>query len=169
MEKVLLAINGTTPDTKAFKYAVDLCMRIKADLKILQIVRPHDLSGYISKLKNSASHAKRLIEGSMMAATFAEAGEYETVNALMDEAKRNIAKLLPESTRAGVSCDLLVRTGDTNKEIMDYVRDNKDIVITVYDTPRGNDPKATARQIKNDLKSITKGLTIPVVMVQAEA
>jgi hypothetical protein len=87
----------------------------------------------------------------------------------MDEAKRNIAKLLPESPRAGVSCDLLVRTGDTNKEIMDYVRDNKDIVITVYDTPRGNDPKATARQIKNDLKSITKGLTIPVVMVQAEA
>ncbi|MBU0484512.1 MAG: universal stress protein [Proteobacteria bacterium] len=168
MEKVLLAIDGTTPDQKAFKYAVDLCMRIKADLKVLQVVSPQDFGGYISKIKTKANKAKRFIEESMMAATFAEAGEHETASAMMEEAERNLRKLLPESARAGVTCDLLVRSGDTTKEIVNYVRDNKDIVIAVYDAPRGNDPKSSARKIKNDLKSITKGLTIPVVMVQAE-
>lgn len=169
MGTVLLAINGITPDEKAFKYAVDLCMRMKADLQVLQVVNPQDFGGYLSKIKSTANYARRYVEGSIMAATFAEAGEHETAVSLMDQATKNTSKLLNTSTRAGVSCDLLVREGDSTEEIVNYVRDNKDIVVAVYDAPRGNDPKSRARQIKTDLRSITKGLPIPVVMVQDEA
>lgn len=169
MEKVLLAIHGITPDKKAFKYAVDLCMRIKADLKVLQVVSPPNIGGYISKIKITANNAKRFLEDSMIAATFAEAGDHETARALMDQARRNTNKLLPESTKAGVACELLVRSGDTTEEIVNYVRENKDIVIAVYDAPRENDKNSGKLQRKSELKSITKGLSIPVVMIQTEA
>lgn len=168
MEKVLLAIDGTTPDRKAFKYAVDLCMRIKADLKVLQVVSPQGSGGYIAKIKTTAHNAKRFMESSMLAATFAEAGEHETARSLLDLAAENTNLLLPESAKAGVACDLLVRSGDTTEEIVNFVRQNSDIVIAVYDAPRGDDPQSTAR-FKSDLKSIAKGVSIPVVMVLAEA
>lgn len=168
MEKVLLAINGTTPNKKSFKYAIDLCMRIKADLKVLQVVNPQNFDGCIAKIKHTANNAKRFFESSMMAATFAEAGEHETAGTLMDQARRNTNKLLPESTKAGVSCELLIKSGDTTEEIVNYVRENKDIVIAIYDTPRKNPNNSNKKQSNIDLESITKGLSIPVVMVQAE-
>lgn len=169
MEKVLLAIDGTTPDKKAFNYAVELCMRIKAELKVLQVVRPQNFGGYVAKVKNKANQAKQFIEGSMMAATFAEVGEHETANALLDEALKNINKLLPESKKAGVPCDLMMKSGNPRDEIVNYVRDHRDVVITVYDASCGESQKTGDRKTKNTLKSITKALPIPVVMVQAEA
>ncbi|MBU0672864.1 MAG: universal stress protein [Candidatus Margulisbacteria bacterium] len=169
MEKVLLAIDGITPDKKAFNYAVDLCMRIKAELKVLQVVRPQNFGGYVAKVKNTAKQAKQFIEGSMMAATFAEAGEHETADTLMDEALKNINKLLPESKKAGVPCDLMMKSGNLREEIVKYVRDHRDVVITVYDASGGEPQKSGDRKMKTALKSITKALPIPVVMVQAEA
>lgn len=169
MEKILLAINGTVPDKKTFTYAVDLCKRMKADLKILQVINPKEISGYLATLKTKAKNTTRYMEDAMMAATFAEAGEYETACYLMAEGRKNVERLLPESIRAGIACDIAVKTGNTNKEIANYVRKNKDIVITVYDTPRGDNSKKTVRKINNDLKVITRALPVPVVMVQVES
>lgn len=169
MEKVLLAVNGTTPDKKTFKYAIDLCMRIKADLKILQVISLHEISDYFAKIKTKANNTRRFVENTMLAATYAEAGEYESACSLMAEGRKNVEKLLLETTKAGVICDLHVKAGDTNKEIANYVHKNNDIVVMIYDTPRGDYPKSTERQIKKDLKMITRVLPVPVVMVSTES
>lgn len=169
MEKVLLAINGATPDRKAFNYAIDLCKRIKADLKILQVISPRNLDGCISKFKSTAHNAKRFLEDSMVAATFAEAAEHTTASALLEQAKKNTKTLLHEAAKAPVSYELLVKAGDTAEEIINYVRENNDIVITIYDKPRDGSAKSSKRQRKSDLESITKGVPIPVVMIALEA
>ena len=52
MIKKLLAIDGITPDKKAFNYAVELCTRIKAELNILQIIRLQNLGGFLAKAKS---------------------------------------------------------------------------------------------------------------------
>jgi nucleotide-binding universal stress UspA family protein len=169
MEKVLLAIDGIAPDKKAFRYAVELCTRIKAELNILQVIRSKSLAGYLAKAKNTASQAKLFFEGTMMAATFAEAGEHDTADALMNEALKNIKKLLPESENSGISCHLTMKSGDPREEIVRFVQENKDVVIAVYDPPGEKFSKSNGRKIEKFIQSITDALPIPLVLVQSDS
>ena len=169
MEKVLLAIDGITPDKKAFNYAVELCTRIKAELNVLQIIRSQDVNGFLAKAKNSANQAKLFFEGSMMAAAFAEAGEHETANDLMNEALKNINKLLPESEKSGIPCHLTMKSGNPSEEIVRFVQEHKDVVIAVYDPPGEKDRDISDRKIKKMIRSITDALSIPLVMVQNDS
>jgi len=166
MEKVLLAIDGITPDKQAFEHAVALCLRIKAELKILQVIRPQKITSCLKKMKSTAHQAKRFFEGSMMAATFAEAGEFESADDLMSEALRNINRLLPESKRAGVPCHLTMKAGEPMKAIAQYVRENRDVVVAVYDGADGRDSKTGERQKNNPLQASLSTLPIPVVMLR---
>ncbi|MCF6290371.1 MAG: universal stress protein [Desulfobacterales bacterium] len=164
MEKVLLAIDGVMPDKKAFNHAVELCLRIKAELKVLQIVGPEKVSGCLQRMKKTARQAKQYFEGSMMAATFAEAGEHATAEALLAEAMENIRKLLPESEKAGVPYQLTMKSGDPRREIVRYIREHRDVVITVYDL--GGGASQSERRKKNAFQAISGALPVPVVMVQ---
>lgn len=166
MEKVLLAIDGITPDKQAFDHAVALCLRIKAELKILQVIKPQKITDCLKKMKSTAHQAKRFFEGSMMAATFAEAGEFESADVLMSEALKNINKLLPESKRAGVPCHLTMKSGEPMKTIVQYVRENKDVVVAVYDGADGKDPKTGRSKKNNPLQAGLSTLPIPVVMLR---
>ena len=65
MKKVLLAIDGITPDSKIFHYAVDLCMRMKAELKVFQIIRPENYSKYLKEMRQKADSARMYFQGSM--------------------------------------------------------------------------------------------------------
>lgn len=168
MEKVLLAIEGVTPDKKAFHYALELCLRIKAELKVLQIIRPRKFTDCLEKIKNTANQARQFLEDSMVAATFAEAGEHETADAMMSEALKNINKLIPESEKVGVPCHLTMKSGDPRKEIVNYVREHKGVVIAVYDAMGEKSPNSSNRKKKKALRSMTKTLSIPVVTIQAD-
>jgi nucleotide-binding universal stress UspA family protein len=166
MEKVLLAIDGITPDEKAFYYAVELCSRIKAELKVLQIVRSQNANSLLEKAMNRAKHAKLFFEGTMAAAAFAEAGEHETADDLMNQALKNINKLLPESEKAGISCHLTMKSGNPSEEIVHFVREHKDVVIAVYDPTGAQKQNTSDPKVKKLIQSITDALPIPLVMVQ---
>jgi len=167
MEKVLLAIDGMIPEQKAFRYAVALCKRIKAELGIFQIIRPQYYREYKKKIRNKASIAKKFFEGSMMAATFAEAGEHEVALDIMDEATTEIRRLLKESEEAGVPCHFSIKTGSPENEIVNYVNDHRNVVLTIYDV---SDPDAGGadhiyRKV-DALAKIKKSLSVPLVTVQ---
>ena len=166
MEKVLLAIDGITPDKKAFNYALELCTRIKADLDVLHIVRSRNMNGFLEKAINRAKCAKLFFEGTMMATTFAEAGEHETADNLMNQALKNINKLLPESEKAGISCHLTMKSGNPNEEIVRFVKDHKNVVVAIYDPSDKKKQNASDPKIKKMIRSITDALPIPLVMVQ---
>lgn len=167
MEKVLLAIDGMTPDRKAFRYAIALCKRIRAELSIFQIIRPQYYREYKKKIRKKGLFVRKFVEGSMVAATFAEAGEHETALDIMAEVSKEIRRLLQESEEAGVHCHFSITSGNPEKEIVNYVNDHRNVVLTIYDVSDHdvNEANNISRK-KNALAKITKGLSVPLVMVQ---
>jgi len=133
MKKVLLAIDGMAPDKKTFHYTVQLCRRIKAELNVLQVISPKNYGRYLSEARKKAKPAIRYMEGSLMAVAFAEAGEHETAEALMSEALRNLKQLLPESEKEGVRYHLTMKAGNLKREIIRYLNEHRDVVLTIYD------------------------------------
>lgn len=166
MEKVLLAIDGMTPDQKAFRYAVALCRRIRAELSIFQIIRPQFYHEHAKKIRKKASLARKFMEGSMVAATFAEAGEHETALDVMAEASKEIRRLLQECEKAGVHCHFSLKSGNPEKEIVNYVNDHRNVVLTIYNiSDQDVDDAAVISKKKNELKRIRKYLSVPLVTV----
>jgi len=166
MKKVLLSIDGMTPDQKAFHYAVALCKRIKAELNIFQIIRPRYYRNYMKKIRKNALLAKKVMEGAMVAATFAEAGEHETALDMMAEASKQIDHLLQESEKAGVHCRFSIKSGDPEKEIVEYVNDHRDVILTIYDAFDVNGTVDISEK-KNTLAKIKRKLSVPLVTVHS--
>jgi nucleotide-binding universal stress UspA family protein len=168
MKQVLLTIDGITPDQKAFQYAVALCKRIRADLSIFQIIRPRYYRKYMEKIRKNALLAKKVVESSMVAATFAEAGERETALDIMAESSKQIEHLLQESEKAGVHCRFSITSGNPEKEIVEYVNDHRDVILTIYDA---FDPEVHGAvdisEKKNTLAKIKKDLSVPLVTLHS--
>jgi nucleotide-binding universal stress UspA family protein len=167
MEKVLLAIDGMTPDRKAFRYAIALCKRIRAELSIFQIIRPQYYREYKKKIRKKGLFVRKFVEGSMVAATFAEAGEHETALDIMAEVSKEIRRLLQESEEAGVHCHFSIKSGNPEKEIINYVNNHRNVVLTIYDVSDHDvDEVANISKKKSTLARIRKDLSVPLVMVQ---
>jgi nucleotide-binding universal stress UspA family protein len=168
MEKVLLAIDGITPDRKTFRYAVELCKRIKAELKVFQIIRPKNYRKYLKEMRKKADHARIFIEGSMVAAAFAEAGEHGTAKEIMAEASKQINHLMLESEQKGVRCHFSMTSGTPEKEIINYVNYHRDVVLTIYDASIQDIGQASRISKKKRAPAeIKKHLSVPLVVVQS--
>ena len=166
MKQVLLTIDGMTPDQNAFHYAVTLCKRIKAELSIFQIIRPRNYRKSLQKIRKNVFLARTFIKGSMVAATFAEAGEHETALEIMAEASKEIKRLLSESEKSGVHCHFSIKSGNPEKEIIDYVNKHRNVVLTIYDAAnQGADQNGNASEREHVLAKIQKNLSIPLVTV----
>jgi nucleotide-binding universal stress UspA family protein len=169
MEKVLLAIDGITPDRKIFRYAVELCKRIKAELKVFQIIRPQNYSKYLKEMRQKTDHARIFIQGSMAAAAFAEAGEYESAKEIMAQASEQIKRLLRESQEQGVQCHFSMKRGRPEKEIIDYVNLHRNIVLTIYNSSAEDADKADIlSKKKKEIISIKEKLAVPLVVAHAK-
>jgi len=168
MKQVLLTIDGMTPDQKAFHYAVALCMRIKAELSIFQVIRPRYYRKSMEKIRKKAFFAKKFMEGSMVAATFAEAGEHETALDIMAEASKEIKRLMSESEKSGVHCRFSMTSGNPEKEIIDYVNEHRNVVLTIYDAAKQDaDQNGIVSEKEYVLAKIKKNLSIPLVTVHS--
>jgi nucleotide-binding universal stress UspA family protein len=168
MQTVLLAVDGIKPTEKAFRYAVELCQRLCADLRVVQVIRPGQYKEYLKKVRKGTHRAKRYIENFMMAATFAEAGEHEMANEIMSLARMNIKQLLPESKRAGISCHLTMASGRPGKEIIRYVNEHRDVVLTIYDTAvEENSACGISAEEGDGPLEIKQHLSIPLVVMRS--
>ncbi len=147
MKKVLLAITGETPDQRIFDYAVQLCLRIKARLNILQIAGPGALKGSAGRLRKQAERFRRIVDDQMMAVTFAEAGEAHPFR--------------PPKGTEPVFDDLTVGTGPAAREIIDYIDARRDIVLALYD------PKLEAASGPSLPDRVKDAVEIPLVRVGA--
>jgi nucleotide-binding universal stress UspA family protein len=169
MKKVLLAIDGITPDLKTFRYAVDLCKRIKAELKVFQIIRPQNYSKYLKEIRQKTDHARMYFQGSMVAAAFAEAGEHESAKEIMADASQQIRRLMSESQNQGVRCHFSMKRGNPEKEIVDYVNLHRDVVLTVYNSSAENVDRTGVLSKKKDvITSIKEKLAVPLVVANAK-
>jgi len=169
MKKVLLAIDGITPDSKTFRYAVELCKRMKTELKVFQIIRPQNYSKYLKEIQKKTDYARMFIQGSMVAAAFAEAGEHESAKEIMAEASEQIKRLLSESQNQGVQCHFSMKRGNPEKEIVDYVNLHRDVVLTIYNSSAEDvDKKSVSSKKKKAITSIQEKLAVPLVVANAK-
>ena len=169
MKKVLLAIDGITPDSKIFHYAVELCKRMKAELKVFQIIRPQDYSKYLKEMRQKTDSVRMYFQGSMVAAAFAEAGEYESAKEIMAETSEQIRRLLSESQKQGVQCHFSMKRGNPETEIVDYVNYHRDVVLTIYNSSAENvDKTGILSKKKNVITSIKEKLAVPLVVANAK-
>jgi len=168
MKKVLLAIDGITPDHKVFQYAIQLCKRIKAELNVFQIINPQNYGEYLKRVRKSAGHARRYFASAMVAATFAEAGEHETAQEIMSAALKNYHRLLPESEKEGVQCHFSMKSGAPDQEIVDYVNAHRDIVVAIYDAGghEHDKPKITQKK-KTTPGRLRHRLAVPLVVINS--
>jgi nucleotide-binding universal stress UspA family protein len=166
MQKVLLAVDGIKPTDKAFRYAVELCQRLRAELRILQVIRPNHYGQYLKRIQRSVRFAKRYAEDSMVAITFAEAGEHETAREIMAQARKNMSKLMPESEQAGIPCHLTMTSGRPGREIVRYVNKHRDVVLTIYDTAREENSECgiLAEEGEDRPDEIGQRMCVPLVM-----
>jgi len=154
MDKVLLAIDGFNPNQGLFSYAVDLCRRMKAELSILQVIRPGGEARGLKKLGEKAQRAGAFFENAMMAATFAEANEHETAVGILKRAQENLEPFLSEPAGKGVRVNATTRLGAPEHEIPDYVNNHRDVVITVCDCHAGTWKNGDVPQGTNDTSPI---------------
>ena len=169
MKKVLLAINGMTPRIKILNYAIQLCQRTTAKLIVLQITEVLPTSGYFDKIRKRVSAVKQYFEKSMIAAAYAEAGEHDTAVKLMDLTRKNIQKMLQESKNASVSYQLIFKTGEPEKEIINYVSENRDVVFTIYDSPIIHHAgKDQIKERKRQISIMEKKLSTPLFVCTDE-
>jgi hypothetical protein len=169
MKKVLLAINGITPRIKILHYAIKLCQRTKAKLIVLQITEKLPSRGFLDKFRKKAGVVKQYFEKSMIAATYAEAGEHDTAIKLMNLTRKNIQKILQESQNDSVSYQLIFKTGEPEKEIINYVSQNRDVVFTIYDSPIiHHADKNQAKERKRQISIMEKNLPTPLFVCTDE-
>ena len=167
MKKVLLAIDGLRSDRKAFLYAVELCQRIRVELNIFQIIRPELFRKCGDRLKKKGRLVRNLFEETMVAAAYAEANEHKLAIELMNKASEESQRLLQASENAGVHCHFSLSSGNPGKEIVEYVKKHRDVVLTIYDADDTALREGSGKSVKHKtLTRIKKGLSIPVVMVR---
>jgi nucleotide-binding universal stress UspA family protein len=167
MEKVLLAIDGISPSKQILHYAVQLSRRIRAQLNVLEIISPKRSKEYIHRVRRVANHTKRYLERSLVAATFAEAGEHEMAQELMAEALENLNQLLPESEKEGIAYQLTLKPGHLAEEILKYVNTHRDVVLAIYDGTQGKDITAPVSTKETPVpREIIQNLSIPLVVIR---
>ncbi len=167
MEKVLLAIEGLAPDRSTFSYAVALCKRMRAGLDILQIFSPHTYRKYLKRVKKGARHSRNVFEDAMVAVTFAEAGQRDIAGQMEKHSFENIDRLIPKSEKDGIDYHLTLKSGNADEEIVRYVCDHRDVVLTIYDACRAQDePERASGKTINAVRQIGQKLSTPLVIMR---
>ncbi len=167
MEKILLAIDGIAPDSRIFNYAVALCKRMRAGLDVLQIIGPRSCRKYLKKVKQSALNARSVFEDTMVAVTFAEAGQHDITGQLKMQVFENIDRLIPKSEKDGIDYHLTLKCGNADEEIVRYVCDHRDVVLTIYDAFGAQDKQERPSVIKrNAVRQIGQKLSTPLVIMR---
>jgi hypothetical protein len=165
MKKILLAIEGVAPDSSTVNYAVALCKRMRAGLEILQILSPRAYRGYFEKVKRSARHARSVFEDAMVAVTFAEAGQHDIVEQMRIQACDHLDRLIPKPERDGLEYHLTLKPGNPDDEILRYVCDHRDVVLTIYDAAGLRDERKCRPDKKmNKILAIAQKLPTPLVL-----
>ncbi len=166
MGKVLLAIDGISHSRKVFRYALQLCQWIKAEMEIVHVISPQSYRDYIERVQKGAGKARRSLQNTFAAAAFAEAGEHKTAAQIMAEAEKNGNRLLCESEKAGVHCRVTFKSGNPRKEITDFVKKHRDIVLTIYDEASEDPDPAEGGTAKTSHRKLLAKLKVPLVVIR---
>jgi hypothetical protein len=138
--KIVLASDAGGPSPRSFRYAVDLCRQMKADLAFLNVVQVSNKHTYWLRVR------RRL--------------ERE----LLGEASISADRLLPEARKAGVDCEVQVKTGSLEQELLHYAATTPGVAMVVLDTPPQEEMLSEVYALSQGLAArMSAALSCPVV------
>jgi hypothetical protein len=165
MKTVLFATDHVPPDPKALDYALALCKRLAARLEVLQILRsPADRKRH-RRLRSPAMHG--VSRTSKPDTGNRPAAEPHADVPLKAEAVDQWQRLHSAHPAAHIDYHVEVAHGTAGDTLEHYVRNHRDIVLTVFD-PRSGRYSADSRLPKNRpaRKEAMPKLAIPLVLVK---
>lgn len=133
---VLLVIEGESPHTEPFAYALNLCKRTNSELDILQVIEQSRKDG-----------------------------DSELLSHKMTEGSRNIVGLVRQLEADGIPFKVTIRLGDVTEKLFNYARRHKDVAMVIFDTPRRGKGADKVQAFARILENISQQLSIPLVTV----
>jgi hypothetical protein len=110
-------------------------------------------------------HAKNAFENAMVAVTFAEAGQHDIVEQMRIQARDNLDRLIPRPEREGLEYHLTLKPGNPDDEILRYVYDHRDVILTIYDAAGIRDEQECRSDKKrSEIQAIAQKLPTPLVL-----
>lgn len=160
MKRVLLAVDGLFPSKNVLLYAVQFCRRARAELDILQIINPAAYNSRIQKIRRLAGKAGQILERALVIATFAEGNAHDAARTLYDESFEAIKEMVPEEELDDLQCRCIVKVGDPETEIVNYVNENRNVLVTFLDASMEAEQAPGFRQT---IQSVKRVLRMPLV------
>ena len=160
MKRILLAIEGSSPREDAVRYSLGLAQRLRARLEVLQVVRPSMEKGW-KRMVNRLREGSRALESTMVAATFAEAGEpgaARELQSMMQRVSTELAQREPVGEEGRPDYDVTLKVGDPHKEVRRFVAEHRDVVLAVYDS-------SDSDRESSSFDELSKTLAIPTVAI----
>jgi hypothetical protein len=99
-----------------------------------------------------------------VAVTFAEAGQHDIVEQMKKQACKNLDHLIPPPERDGIEYHLMLKPGNPDDEIVRYVCDHRDVVLTIYDDSGDKDEPECRPEKRNKIPAIAQKLPTPLVL-----
>lgn len=145
--RLIVLASDAGPSPKGFRYAVELCRQMRADLAFLNVVRVSNKHTYWLRVQRRLE--SELLEGAQVA----------------------VNRLLPEARRAGVSCEVQVKTGSLEEELLSYAAHTPGVAMVVLDAPEHSGLLSELyAQSQGLAERVSAALPCPVVhMVEAPA
>jgi hypothetical protein len=168
MKTVLFAIDHMDPDRTSLDYALKLCRRMSAGLEVLHIVRPPRSPGSpANHRRGRVGKVREVFERAMVSVTFAEAGVPDPLAALKMAAHSRFKRLLPERSEVRITYGCMVTDDPPAAVIERYVRNRRQIVLTVLD-PRSRRGVTDARGRRKPPagNTLMPKLSVPLVLVK---
>jgi hypothetical protein len=81
---------------------------------------------------------------------------------ILSQARKNLESLLDRADETGLTYQVTVKTGDPGKEIVNYLKNHREIVLTVCDIPMEREGTSKKKTIPQE---ITAQFPVPVVVV----
>jgi hypothetical protein len=83
----------------------------------------------------------------------------------MAEASKHIHRLMSETEKEGIQCQYVVKSGNPEKEIINYVNTHRNVVLTIYDSDIQSTGMIGANKKREALTKIKRNLSVPLVLV----
>ena len=153
-EKLLFVTKGGEDCDKGFSYVLELARALNAGVAVLMV------------------YSKRVVESLedvMAAATFAEAGDIETMRELMcgqekeikETAEKKINEFSEKCRNADIDFSSEVKTGEAIQIIKDFLKSKPGIDMVLLSPNLSGDKKLL------DIRKMLKNITKPIVTIMA--
>ncbi len=133
MKKILLGIEGIIPREESLLYTLDLAKNLHAKVEIFEVI-PSIIPFYPNRKRKwtwAMEALKGFIEGSVLAAIFAESSQQDIAQQVWRDALENLAPFKEKIGKMKPFPELIIKKGNLVGEMVKHIQTHKEIIMAV--------------------------------------